>query len=54
MVFCGSALLVSVIENLNAGEDAGLLSRDKKTLSSFISSHPFSVSRDLAGVAALD
>jgi len=36
MVFCGSALLVAVLGNLITGEDAGLLSRDKKTLSSFI------------------
>jgi len=36
MVFCGSALLAAVFGNLITGEDAGLLSRDKKTLSSFI------------------
>jgi len=36
MVFCGSALLAVVFGNLITGEDAGLLSRDKKTLSSFI------------------
>jgi len=36
MVFCVLALLTTLIVNLNAGEDAGLLSRDKKTLSSFI------------------
>jgi len=36
MVFCGSALLAAVLGNLVAGEDASLLSRDKKTLSSFI------------------
>jgi len=36
MVFCGLAFLAVLIGNLNAGEDAGLLSRDKKTLSSFI------------------
>jgi len=36
MVFCGLSLLVVFVGNLIAGEDAGLLSRDKKTLSSFI------------------
>jgi len=54
MVSCGSALLVTVFGNLTAGEDASLLSRDKKTLLSFISSPSFSWGRDLAGVAALD
>jgi hypothetical protein len=41
MVFCGSALLAVFLGNLNAGEDAGSLSCDKKTLSSFILSHRF-------------
>jgi len=36
MVLCGLALFAAVLGNLIAGEDAGLLSRDKKTLSSFI------------------
>jgi len=36
MVLCGSALFATVFGNLTAGEDAGLLSRDKKTLLSFI------------------
>jgi len=36
MVFCGLALLTTLIVNLNAGEDASLLLRDQKTLSSFI------------------
>jgi len=36
MVLCGSALFATVHGNLTAGEDAGLLSRDKKTLLSFI------------------
>jgi len=36
MVFCGLALLAVLIGNLIAGEDAGLLLCDKKTLSSFI------------------
>jgi len=40
MVFCGLALLVAVFGNLITGEDASSLSRDKKTLSSFIRS-PF-------------
>lgn len=52
MVSCGSALLATVIGNLTAGEDASSLSRDKKTLISFIPP-PLSWSWDLAGVAAL-
>jgi len=54
MVFCGLALLAVLFGNLNAGEDAGLLSCDKKTLSSFILFCRFLAGRDLAGVAALD
>jgi len=36
MVFCGLALLVVLLGNLIVGEDADMLLRDKKTLSSFI------------------
>jgi len=54
MVSRGSALLTTVLGNLTAGEDASLLSRDKKTLLSFISFPLSSWARDLAGVAALD
>jgi len=42
-----------VFGNLIAGEDVSLLSRDKKTLLSFILFLNFSQGRDLAGVAAL-
>jgi len=54
MAFCGLALLVALIVNLNAGEDASLLLRDKKTLSSFILSLLYPEGLNLAGVAALD
>lgn len=39
MAFCGLALLAVLAGSLNAGEDAGLLSCDKKTLTSFILFH---------------
>jgi len=54
MVFCGSALLAVFFGSLSAGEDAGSLSCDKKTLSSFILFRQLQAGRDLAGVAALD
>jgi len=54
MAFCGLALLVALIVNLNAGEDASLLLRDKKTLSSFILSLLYPEGLNLAGVAVLD
>jgi len=54
MVFCGLALLAVLFGNLIVGEDADMLLRDKKTLSSFILFFGFKfVLRDLAGVAAL-